>query len=266
MYVEMNSEVVKAIEGRVRLEWIEERTSLLQEIKRLTQLVAKHDRTVALISAQYDELGQLFELIAAQRANAKPCPGPVPEPVPTGIPEPASAAVDTSDELFIDKQAPSRRTRVRITSPPAASTPESPTTVVSKKRPLEPVTSSRPSDFPFTSISKKFQEKDNDPFLDKPVPVRSPPLLRSPPKQQRPLAPRRVSAPPAVTAKDRQVKCVEVIRNKEQRDCLPGYTCPECHGFYELLELQGFDFDRAAVVNPHIPSLTSHITHCTMLG
>lgn len=42
-----------------------------------------------------------------------------------------------------------------------------------------------------------------------------------------------------VGAIDYQPKCIEVVRNKEQRSNLPGYSCTECEKWFEAMEQQG---------------------------
>ena len=36
-----------------------------------------------------------------------------------------------------------------------------------------------------------------------------------------------------------KMKCVEVVRKRDQRECLPGFACSECEGYYRELERQG---------------------------
>jgi hypothetical protein len=37
----------------------------------------------------------------------------------------------------------------------------------------------------------------------------------------------------------REVKCVEVVRKKSEREALPGHQCTECAAYYEALLQQG---------------------------
>ena len=47
--------------------------------------------------------------------------------------------------------------------------------------------------------------------------------------------------------KDRTAfKCIEVVRNKEERSCLPGHVCIECDKYYAELERQGILLDAAS--------------------
>lgn len=62
------------------------------------------------------------------------------------------------------------------------------------------------------------------------------------PDMQRPLLPSytttfgRKSSPARV---ERSAKITEVVRHKNARQKMPGWTCPECHNFYEALVEQG---------------------------
>jgi hypothetical protein len=40
-------------------------------------------------------------------------------------------------------------------------------------------------------------------------------------------------------ASDARDKVVEVVRNKEERDALPGYSCVECERYISVMRLQG---------------------------
>ena len=47
--------------------------------------------------------------------------------------------------------------------------------------------------------------------------------------------------------KDRTAfKCIEVVRNKEERSCLPGHVCIGCDKYYAELERQGILLDAAS--------------------
>ena len=68
-----------------------------------------------------------------------------------------------------------------------------------------------------------------------------------PPRSYAKEAARRSSSSIEKKKKDRTAfKCIEVVRNKEERSCLPGHVCIECDRYYAELERQGILLDAAS--------------------
>ena len=242
----MLSSVVDSVlryENQLMMLWEDDRSHLLAEIYRLQALHAKDRKTRRLLQTQYDELSLLVGNIqkskeVARSVEAQDLLGKGAEEEE----EEATQDLNSQDRMIAKETMEASKFQQKPLSVSLKTFNPKRKLTVHSENALNLL-------MPPSSISKGFSlKKSRDASLPQKK-SRDSSVSASKISPSESLPPKVLSGPSRMEV-PKVVKSIEVVRKKDQRECLPGFSCSECEKYYLELERQGLldTIDRAEML------------------
>lgn len=244
----MLSSVIDSVlryENHLLMRWEDDRSRLLAEVYRLQALHAKDIKTRQLLQQQYDELSLLVEDYQKSKDSGT-------KPVDVRDANDKGLAIEDDEAEATQDLNSQDRDRAKQT---VVSSKFPPDLLLSSSRPL-------PGKRRLTVHCENALNLLMPPSsIPKAQPLKKPRDSSLPPKKSHDSSlsskePRSDRPPPKLFSghgqidAPRVVKSIEVVRKKDQRECLLGFSCSECEKYYHELERQGLldTVDRAEML------------------
>ena len=214
-------------ENQLLMRWEDDRSHLLAEVHRLQALHAKDIRTQQRLQHQYDELSELVERYQQS--------GTGPSGESKDLRNQDDEEVDLTQDLNSQDiyHAKDSISRLNI---PLEPLPNSSKALPPKRKLTMDSENALNLLMPPSSIPKGHPlKKPRDASLSSKSSRDSGTLSKTS---------RSISLPPKLLIGQTRIeppkmKSIEVVRKKDARDCLPGFSCSECERYYKELERQG---------------------------